>query len=161
MRRFMTSLLLILLLLLAEDHAQANVFGQIRGVVHDPQHRPIAGARVTVKSANSGLSQTRPSGPDGSFAFPAMPLGDYVVMVAETGFETAAQSVTLASGTSPELHFELALGTVVQSVTTEANLSSVDSVTPTTLIGRLDIAQTPGADRTNSMAMITDYVPGA
>ncbi len=37
----------------------------------------------------------------------------------------------------------------------------MDSVTPTTLVDREDIAQTPGADRTNSMAMITDYTPGA
>ncbi len=37
----------------------------------------------------------------------------------------------------------------------------MDSVTPTTLIGRNDIAQTPGADRSNSLQMITDYVPGA
>jgi hypothetical protein len=36
-----------------------------------------------------------------------------------------------------------------------------DSVTPTTLVSRADIARTPGADRTNSLAMITDYVPGA
>jgi outer membrane receptor protein involved in Fe transport len=40
-------------------------------------------------------------------------------------------------------------------------VANVDSVTPTTLIDREDIAQTPGADRTNSLAMITDYVPAA
>jgi hypothetical protein len=57
----------------------------------------------------------------------------------------------------------LKIGSVSQSVTvtTDADLANVDTVTPTTLISRLDIAQTPGADRTNSMAMITDYVPGA
>ena len=38
---------------------------------------------------------------------------------------------------------------------------ATDSSTPTTLVSRLDIERTPGADRTNSMAMITDYVPGA
>ena len=36
-----------------------------------------------------------------------------------------------------------------------------DSPTPVTLINRQEIEQTPGADRTNSMTMITDYVPGA
>ncbi len=30
-----------------------------------------------------------------------------------------------------------------------------------TLISRLDVERTPGADRTNSLAMITDHVPGA
>ena len=38
---------------------------------------------------------------------------------------------------------------------------NVDSVTPTTMISREDIERTPGADQTNSMEMITDYVPGA
>src|ERR1035441_7312021 len=38
---------------------------------------------------------------------------------------------------------------------------ATDSYTPTTLVSRLDIEHTPGADRTNSLAMITDYVPGS
>ena len=37
----------------------------------------------------------------------------------------------------------------------------MDSVTSTTLIDRRDIAQTAAADRTNSMAMITDYTSDA
>ena len=46
--------------------------------------------------------------------------------------------------------------------TPSSHCSSVNwPVTPTTLLSRDDIAQTPGADRTNSMAMITDYTPGA
>jgi outer membrane receptor protein involved in Fe transport len=38
---------------------------------------------------------------------------------------------------------------------------NMDSVTPTTLVDRADIALTPGADRTNALQMITDYVPAA
>ncbi|MDE2262049.1 MAG: TonB-dependent receptor, partial [Gammaproteobacteria bacterium] len=34
-------------------------------------------------------------------------------------------------------------------------------VTPITLLDQADIQRTPGADRANSLAMITDYVPGA
>ena len=34
-------------------------------------------------------------------------------------------------------------------------------MTPTTTLSREDIERTPGADRTNGMEMITDYVPGA
>ncbi len=34
-----------------------------------------------------------------------------------------------------------------------------DTVTPTTHDQPRDIQHTPGADRTNSLAMITDYVP--
>ena len=37
--------------------------------------------------------------------------------------------------------------------------ATMDTVTPTTLLNRKDIQQTPGADRTNGVEMITDYVP--
>jgi hypothetical protein len=46
-------------------------------------------------------------------------------------------------------------------VTGEPVNATTDSVTPTTLLNRRTIQDTPGADRTNSLAMITDYVPGA
>jgi len=36
-----------------------------------------------------------------------------------------------------------------------------DSATPTTLVSRLEIQQTPGASHSNSLTMITDYVPGS
>jgi hypothetical protein len=38
---------------------------------------------------------------------------------------------------------------------------AADSFTPSTLVDRSMIRSTPGADRSNSLAMITDYVPGA
>lgn len=50
-----------------------------------------------------------------------------------------------------------------ETVTVEdsTGTANVNTVTPTALVSRQDIVQTPGADRTNSLAMITDYVPGA
>ena len=73
------------------------------------------------------------------------------------------KTITVASNTSPVIHFELAVAAVQQSVavTTTTSQTNPDSITPTTLVSREDIAHTPGASRTNSMAMITDYVPGA
>ena len=92
-----------------------------------------------------------------------MPVGDYKITVTQSKFETAEQTVTVVSGSSPILHFQLAIATVSQTVVVagQAAAANMDSVTPTTLIDRQDIAETPGADRTNSMAMITDYTPGA
>jgi len=37
--------------------------------------------------------------------------------------------------------------------------ATTESVTPTTMLNRIDIQQTPGADSSNGMQMITDYVP--
>jgi len=143
----------------------ATVFGTVRGIVHDPLHRPVAGASVKLKSATSDWSETAQSGQDGAFSFLAVPLGDYVVTVTKAGFASVQQTVTVVSDSSPILHFQLQIAPVSQSATVSAEaqeeVGNVDSVTPTTLVARADIAQTPGADRTNSLQMITDYVPGA
>ncbi|NYF77800.1 TonB-dependent receptor [Granulicella arctica] len=161
MRRLIACL--IFLGLLYSPVAYATIFGQIHGVVHDPQHRPIAGVQIKLRAVNSAFTKTALTGQDGSFSIPAVPLGDYVVTASQAGFAGVRQTLALASDTSPILHFELQLGAVQQAVTvtTDTNTTNLNTVTPTSLISRQDIALTPGADRTNSMAMITDYVPGA
>jgi hypothetical protein len=161
MRR--TFLLWLLAFFWAAPTAHATIFGQIHGVVHDPQHRPVAGAQVEVRASHSGFVKTSTTGPDGSFLFSSIPAGEYTVTASQPGFESVRQALTLASDTSPTLHFELPLSTVRQTVTVEGatEAANVDTVTPTELVSRKDIALTPGADRTNSLAMITDYVPGA
>jgi hypothetical protein len=141
----------------------ATIFGRIQGIAHDPQHRPIAGAPVSLHAVTSDWSQATHSDENGEFSFTSVPVGDYNITVAQPGFETSAQTVTVASGTAPILHFRLAIAALNQSTVVVGHEEEVkmDSVTPTSLVDREDIAQTPGADRTNSMAMITDYTPGA
>jgi hypothetical protein len=155
--------LFCLLLLLIPAAARAGIFGQLRGVVHDPQHRPIAGAHVELHAATSAFSRTTDTAPDGSFTLPSLPLGDYTLTISNPGFAPQSQSLTLASDTSPILHIELGIAAASDSVTitAAASVANVNTATPTTLIDRADIADTPGADRTNSMAMVTDFVPGA
>jgi hypothetical protein len=107
--------------------------------------------------------QTALTDDSGEFSFASVPVGDYKITVTQPTFETSVQAITVNSSSSPILHFQLALAALNQTaeVVGQAEVANVDSVTPTTLVDREDIAQTPGADRTNSLAMITDYVPGA
>ena len=157
----MRKLTVLLSLLFIPVLAYAGIFSQLHGVVHDPQHRPVAGAHVTVQAAHSAFTISVLTAQDGSFTVPSLPLGDYVLTIANPGFASSVQPVTLASDTSPILHVELALATVNESVTTTAEATNVNTVTPTTLVDRQDIALTPGADRTDSLAAITDFTPGA
>ena len=161
MRRF--ALCLVLLFLPPSPALLASIFGRLQGIVHDPHHRPVSGATISVQAANSDFAVSTRTSQDGNFNLPAIPLGDYTVTVSQPGFRTLQESVTLASNTSPMLHFELEIGSVSQAVTVYSgnDTANVNSVTPTTLVSRIDIAQTPGADRTNSLQMITDFVPGA
>jgi outer membrane receptor protein involved in Fe transport len=139
----------------------ATIFGTLRGIVHDPQHRPIPDAQVVLKARASDFTQSTQTDINGEFHFDAVPLAEYTVTVSVSGFATQAQTMTVLSGTAPVLHFELQLAGENQSITVSAGPAQAESVTPTTVIDRLAIAETPGATRTNSLALITDYVPGA
>jgi hypothetical protein len=158
-----TTVIIFLALSLAGIPAFANVYGAIRGIVHDPQHRPVEGAMVMLKAKSSDWGKTTTTDANGEFQFNAVPLGDYSVTVAGQGFAQTAQDVTVISGTVPVAHFQLQVASAHEQVTVSAAQAvvSTDSATPVTLVDSLDIARTPGADRSNSLAMITDYVPGA
>ncbi|HYL64956.1 MAG TPA: TonB-dependent receptor [Candidatus Methylomirabilis sp.] len=143
--------------------AGATVFGTVRGIVHDPQHRPIPDSEVTLKAKASDYTQTARTDANGEFHFDAVPLGEYVVTVSNPAFATEEEAVTVLSGAAPILHIALKLASQNESVTVtaEAAPGQTESVTPTTLVDRTQIQQTPGAMKTNSLAIITDYVPGA
>ena len=143
--------------------ARAEIFGTVHGIVHDPQHRPIPDAAVDLKAQHSDWVQHQKTNDSGEFDFTAVPLGEYTVTVTLASFQATEQSVVVMSGSSPVLHFQLELAGVSEKtvVTGEPVSATTDSVTPTTLLSRQDIQDTPGADRTNSLSMITDYVPGA
>ena len=150
-------------LLFITSAAFANDYGAVRGVVHDPQHRPIQDAMVMLKAKSSEWSKSVTTDASGQFQLNAVPLGEYSVSVASQGFAQTAQNVIVISGSVPVVHFQLQVAMANEKVLVSDTPAVVatDSFTPTTLISRLDIERTPGADGTNSMAMITDYVPGA
>ncbi|MCL5005770.1 MAG: TonB-dependent receptor [Acidobacteria bacterium] len=155
------SLLALVLLLAAPGHA--SIFGNVRGVVHDPQHRPVGEAQVTIRAKGSAWSRTVKSNAEGEFEFTAVPVGAYAVTVSAKGFQPLEQRIIVASGSASILHFQLSLQRMKQrlEVSGAPEVINPESSSSETLVNRQEIARTPGADRTNSLAMITDYVPGA
>src|ERR1700677_2688164 len=96
--------------------AFATIFGSARGIVHDPQHRPIQGAHITLKAQNSDFTQAVDSNSNGEFSFSSIPIGNYTVTVSSNGFQEMRQEVLLESDTSPVLHLQLAVAGVTESV---------------------------------------------
>jgi outer membrane cobalamin receptor len=143
--------------------SNATIFGTVRGVVHDSQHRPIPDVQITLKAKDSAFTLTTQTDVNGDFHFDAVPVAEYVISASKADFASSEQEMTVLSGTAPVLHFELQLAAQTQSVTVSAEAApgQTESITPTTLIDREQIEQTPGAFRTNSLALITDYVPGS
>src|SRR5580658_1826026 len=95
--------------LLMGGAAFATIFGSVRGVIHDPQHRPIQGAQVTLKAQNSDWTRSQNSRDGGGFEFTSVPIGNYTATVTSKGFQEEHQDVIVQSDTSPVLHFELAV----------------------------------------------------
>ncbi|HXP44937.1 MAG TPA: TonB-dependent receptor [Candidatus Acidoferrales bacterium] len=143
--------------------AFGSVFGSVRGIVHDAQHRPVENAMVTLRSTTSDWAATSNTDSSGQFIFNAVALGEYSLTVVAPSFNQATANLRVNSGSQPVLHFSLSVATNKETVQVSGAPEAIptDSATTTTLVGRLDIEHTPGAARSNSLAMITDYVPGA
>jgi outer membrane receptor protein involved in Fe transport len=150
-------------ILLLATAANATIFGSVEGLIHDPQHRPIQGAQVTLHAENSDWSKVIPSDAAGEFRFDTVPLGEYKVTVEAPGFGAKEEKLVLTSGRNARLHFSLnvAQNKQVVEVTDIPPTVNPESSTTSNVVSREQIANTPGADQTNSLAMITNYTPGA
>ncbi len=149
--------------LLSASVAYATIFGNVRGIVHDPQHRPIDAAQVTLRARGSAWIKTASSNANGEFEFSPVPVGEYTLDVRAKGFGPFDEAVTVISGSAPIIHCQMFVQTARETVKVSAAPETLNtrSSSTETLVSGQTIARTPGADRANSLAMITDYVPGA
>lgn len=155
--------LLLFILLFIPSLNFASVFGVVKGIVHDPQHRPIAGARVVLKSATSDWTVKAAANDAGQFLFQTVPLGDYELTADAPGFAERRSTTTVTADNTQDLHLQLAIAKVEETVNVTGEVADINSSSSNTqsMISRREILTTPGADQANSLAMITDYVPGA
>ncbi|HXJ92594.1 MAG TPA: TonB-dependent receptor [Terriglobia bacterium] len=150
-------------ILLAATLVCAASDGVLKGIVHDPQHRPIARAQVAVRAQSGAWSTKTQSDANGEFELDNVPEGDYIVTVTAPGFGNLEQPVSVVSGKAPVTHFQMELAAMTQTVQvsgTERNLTTQSS-TVQNYVSSQEITETPGADQTNSLSMITNFTPGA
>ena len=153
---------LVVTLALPCHRAWASLFADITVVVHDPQHRPLPGSKAELHARASAFTLDADADASGVVHFPTVPFGEYLLTVGHPGFGTQTEAVTVTSGSSPVLHVALRVAAAKESVeVTGDSMAAPNAATPTTAVSQHDIDATPGADRGNSLAMITDYVPGA
>ncbi|HXM99722.1 MAG TPA: carboxypeptidase regulatory-like domain-containing protein [Candidatus Dormibacteraeota bacterium] len=82
------ALFILVALLMAGAAAEAQTFrGTILGTVTDTSGAAVAGATVTVKNADTGLTRTVITADDGSYSAPELPIGNYNVEVERQGFK--------------------------------------------------------------------------
>src|SRR5213593_902265 len=76
----------------------ATVFGTVRGIVHDPQHRPVSDIPVVLKARASEFTLTTRTDDAGQFHFDAVPLGEYTVAVSDSNFTADQKTSRYSAG---------------------------------------------------------------
>jgi hypothetical protein len=123
-----TTAFLITSLFCANLFAQNTSSSQISGTVRDATGSVIATAQVTVTQADTGLTRTAPSGTDGVYLLPSLPVGPYKLEVKKEGFNTYNQSgIVLQVGSSPTIDVTMQIGAVSQEINVEANATMVET----------------------------------
>jgi len=135
---------------LASGSNAQTVQGVITGTVTDPSGASVPKAMVIITNVGTNISQTATTGEDGSYRFPLVPPGQYVVDVKATGFSEFRVSgiVVQASQVIPlSVKLELAAGKSIIEVTEQAPLVQTATSDLSIQIDRTTILNTPLADR--------------
>ena len=102
--------------------------GTIRGTVKDPSGAVIPGARVKAVLAEAYASRSTATTADGEYAFPALPVGRYAVVVEAEGFREFRQlDVEVRIGHVVIVNADLQLGTLAQVVTALASAPLIET----------------------------------
>jgi len=123
--RTLCALAASILIVAASLDAQTNS-GAIQGSVLDPSGAAIAGATVTARNLNTGLTVTVKSSDAGVYLAPNLPPGQYSVTVESSGLKKFEQTgVTVQIATTTTLDVSMQLGEASQTVTVSANASQL------------------------------------
>ena len=143
--------------------ANAIVIATVRGVVHDTSHRPISGASVVIAAVASQYSIKVESDATGTFEVNSLPIGEYRLTVTAAGFATHQEQLLVRSGSAPVLHFGLLPAGPHETVEVSDQEIPLETTTSTveTTIARQQIESYAGMDQSNSLRVITQFVPGS
>jgi hypothetical protein len=109
---------------------RAQVTAAISGTVEDASGALVPGAKITVKSVETGASRTVTTDQSGSFTLVSLPLGPQELTVEKAGFKTAVRTgLSLVVGQQAVVNFRLELGEFVQQVTSTDETPLVNTMT--------------------------------
>lgn len=100
-------LLLVVFLLLPGMVLGQSYRGSIRGKVSDPSGGLLAGAKITSKNVDTGLTRDGVTNEEGMYVLAELPAGTYTVTVNATGFTPVAQNVVVSVGLDTTADFAM------------------------------------------------------
>lgn len=127
------AVLALLLLLAAAPPAFGQVTtGSVNGVVNDPSGATVAGASVSLRNNETGITRNTTSNEGGEYTFPQVEPGRYTLSVEAAGFKKAvAPEVIVEVGVPARTTMTLEVGAVSEVVTVTAAQEIINSTSPT------------------------------
>src|ERR1700757_1672065 len=125
-----TSLFLLSVSALTVSSRAQQTLGGITGVVSDSSGGVLSHVAVTVVDNQTGLTRNTKTNNSGSYLFPNLPIGDYGLTFAFTGFETQkVPSIVVQANRTATLNVQLQVGQASESITVEASplMNAVDT----------------------------------
>jgi outer membrane receptor protein involved in Fe transport len=147
--RAVTAQLAVLLLVIGATPLFAQSTATIVGEVRD-SGGVLPGATVTVRNVDTGLTRSVPTGGDGAFRFPALPVGPYEIRAELSGFRASVRSgVRLQVGQEAVVDMVLELGSIQETVTVTGEAPLVETTTSAlgAVVTAEEIASLPLNDR--------------
>ncbi len=137
--------------------------GTFLGTVKDATGGAVAGATVTATNIETGFTRTGTTDADGSYRFPAMPVGNYEITVTKDGFQKSdRKGLTLEVAQQATIDATLQVGSTSQSVvvTEEAPIVDTTSSSSGSLVNEDKITDLPlnGRNWTDLTLMQTGIV---
>jgi hypothetical protein len=106
----------------------AGVGGRISGTVKDQSGAPIAQVSITLMNAGTGVRQSATTDGQGSYAFPVVPVGGYVLEVNLPGFKPYRRTgIALDANSALLVDIVLQVGKKTDTVTVNDSAAHIDT----------------------------------
>jgi len=115
------------LLGLTASNLSAQITGALRGTVSDPSGAAIPKGNVTLTNLETKHARTQPVNSQGEFSFDLLTIGDYSVKAESPGFAASESRVTIRTGETQTVAFNLEVGNVTQVVEVSTGVSQLDT----------------------------------
>jgi hypothetical protein len=141
--------------------AQSVISGDVTGIVTDPSGAVIPKAVVTLKSSDTGETQTANTNADGSYRFSLLKPGTYTVSATASGFQTAEGTAIVAVGQAASLNLKMVVSSANESVEVSAESAVVqtDNGNLSTTFNQSQVENVPNPG--NDLSYIVQTAPGA
>ncbi len=134
------------ILLLPTPSFSQSADGALAGTVTDQSGASVEGAKITLKSEDTGTTLDATAGAGGDFRFPSLRVGKYDISASQKGFSSVAQTgVEVQINSTATVALTLNVGESTQTVTVQADATRVNTETSDigTVISTQQIVELP------------------